>query len=245
MHDTKTYDQLPRDLQRRIEETQVTAHLIQPGTPQEVKYNIFRRINTGGLVLTAQEIRHALNPGKVSKFLTELAEHPSFQTATSSCVPKNRMLDREFALRFSAFYLVAYTGYTGPMDWFLTQQMAAMNKAADGQLTEVRTRFTRAMEAASSLFGRDAFRKRFKPQVRRKPINKALFEAWSVALAKSPDRDLETLEQRRDLVSGRFRQLMNQDAEFLESVTQGTGDPIRVKKRFATIEALVRGVVEG
>ncbi|MGK7919220.1 MAG: DUF262 domain-containing protein [Trichodesmium sp.] len=76
--DGKTYQELPRKYQRRIEETQVTVYLIAPGTPAKVKYNIFQRINTGGERLTPQEIRHALNPGKALKLLAEIAKSPEF-----------------------------------------------------------------------------------------------------------------------------------------------------------------------
>ena len=43
-----TFDDLPRSLQRRLEETQLMLYLVQKGTPHKVKFNIFRRINTGG-----------------------------------------------------------------------------------------------------------------------------------------------------------------------------------------------------
>src|SRR5262249_10369064 len=108
----KTFSQLPRDLQRRIEETQVTVHLIQPGTPADVKYNIFRRINPGGLVLTAQEIRHAMNRGgAANKFLFELSRLPEFVEATAHSVPTERMADRELVLRFVAFSHTPYREY--------------------------------------------------------------------------------------------------------------------------------------
>ena len=72
-----TWDKLPRDLQRRILETQITLFLVQPGTPPKVKFNIFKRINTGGVPLSGQEIRNALNQGKSTELLNELAESDS------------------------------------------------------------------------------------------------------------------------------------------------------------------------
>jgi hypothetical protein len=99
----KKFDQLPRNLQRRILETQVTVFLIQENTPPEVKFNIFKRINTGGLPLSSQEIRHALHQGTASALLQDLAESAEFRTATNEGIRDDRMGDRECVLRLLAF----------------------------------------------------------------------------------------------------------------------------------------------
>src|SRR5262249_44885897 len=104
----KAYDELPRNFQRRIAETQVTVYLIEKGTPSDVKFNIFKRINTGGLPLSAQEIRHALNQGKVTKLLAQLANSAEFKKATDNSIRDDRMADREFVLRFLAFTITPY-----------------------------------------------------------------------------------------------------------------------------------------
>ena len=106
--DGKTYQELPRKYQRRIEETQVTVYLIAPGTPAKVKYNIFKRINTGGERLTPQEIRHALNPGKVLKLLLELSRSLEFTNVIQLGKSRiKRMDDREFIVGALAVMLTS------------------------------------------------------------------------------------------------------------------------------------------
>ena len=99
----KTFDQLPRQYIRRIKEASVTVYGVQKGTPDNVVYNIFQRINTGGLKLEDQEIRNAMYHGKASELAERLAEDESFLAATQYSVPSERMLDQEYVIRFMAF----------------------------------------------------------------------------------------------------------------------------------------------
>ena len=240
----KSYDELPRHYQRRITETQITVYLIEKGTPDKVKFNIFKRINTGGLPLSSQEIRHALNQGEATKLLAQLADSDVFKRAVDYGIRDDRMADRECVLRYLAFTITNYTKYDGDFDGFLNKAMVNINTLSDQELENLQQQFERAMIIAINLFGRDAFRKRYAEWTPRQPINKPLFESWSVNFNQLDDEEIEVLENRKDLLKERFIKLMNNpDRKFNEAISLATGDPKKVRLRFEAIKQLLKEVL--
>lgn len=239
-----TFDDLPRPLQRRLEETQLMLYLVQKGTPHKVKYNIFKRINTGGMPLSGQEIRHALNQGAATRLLADLAKSKEFQSAVDGSVSPKRMADRECVLRFLAFKLCSPNNYSsrGDLDTFLNDRMQQINQLGrekHDDLELLRHDFRRAMVAARSIFGNQAFRKYFPRESRRSPVSKALFEVWSVNLDNLDDGQLELLVARRRQLMKKFAKLMD-DIEFMNAISYSTGDSKRVRYRFKMIEEIIQ-----
>jgi Protein of unknown function DUF262 len=242
-----TFAQLPRSFQRRIEETSLQVHRIQDGTPEEVMINIFKRINTGGISLTAQEIRNALNKGPARDFLRELALSDEFKVATDHSVSDDRMDAQECVLRFMAFRLTNWDKYAtdfAALDLFLNQTMRHLSEIKAEDRERLAADFRRAMTYAAAIFDNDAFRKRYEPDVRRKMVSKALFEAWSVNLAAQSKDELDRLVRQKTRVRSTFMDLMNTDSEFEISISSSTGTPRRVVKRFSAIKELIEKALQ-
>ena len=236
----RQYVDIPRNMHRRISETQLIVNVIEPGTPSEVMFNIFHRINTGGMTLNGQEIRHALNPGPVRRYLRDLAQTDEFLTATDNSIRIARMVDRECALRFLAFYISPWEQYdANDLDGYLVEAMRTLNNMPKNKRNELKGIFCRTMKCAADIFGDDAFRKRYDANVKRKPINKALLEVWCVGLARCSTEELTMLIRRKKRIRNRFMQLLNNDQKFDVAISTSTGAPQRVKKRFGEIKALI------
>jgi hypothetical protein len=230
----KEWNELPRDIQRRIQTNQVTINLIGKGTPEQVKYNIFSRINQGGIELTPQEIRTALFQGYRLDLIESLVsvdtdQGKSFLKATSNSVPAKRQEDLDFATRFITFYLLDYKTYEPDMDTFMTTGTKEIPIDPPTQET-ISENFKKSMELSFSIFGFDAFRKRRRGEDRRMPINKALFEVVSVYFAKLSDSDrLKILNRKEDFIT-KFTALQNED-KFWSAITNSTASRESVKNR--------------
>ena len=240
----KTFQELPRNFQRRIENTKLNVYTIQPGTPSGVKFTIFYRINTGGLVLTAQEIRHVLFQGQSIELLKKLTSSEEFKKATTNSIRSRRMEDQESILRFLAFHMNSYKKYNNSdFNNFLNQTMEQINKLSAEDIMQMRLEdsFLAAMRKAKAIFGRYAFRRMYARNGKRYPISKPLFEIWSVSLV---DYTQESLVKHRDEIIDEFIRVMNEDDNFNKSISQGTGSVNKVHKRFSTIEQLLAKVVK-
>ncbi len=243
----KYWEKLPADLQRTIEETQVVIYKILPGTPSEVKFNIFKRINTGGLVLQSQEIRHALFQGKPSEFVKELADSEGFKVATGRTIKTHRMLDRDLANRFLAFYMLGAEKYGTKeygydLDTFMSKAMGAINHKKKEELDRIKGKFYEAMKLAKDVFGEEAFRKIRKNNKRLPPVNKALFDAISVQFALLGDEEAKLLKANK----GKFKKQLNaefEDEDFSKSISTATSNKKSVVYRHQKVRELIQDTI--
>jgi hypothetical protein len=240
------WDDLPNDLQRVIEEAQVVIYKIMPGTPADVKFNIFKRINTGGLVLEAQEIRHALFQGKPSKFVTDLAQTKEFKEATQHKIKTRRMLDRDFVNRFLSFYILGVENYGSKeygqdLDTFMSKAMAAIYDKTEEELQDIKSQFMESMKLAKHIFGREAFRKVYRSSYKRiPPINKALFDAISTQFALLSEDERMQLKKQKIKFKKLLRETLANDSDFFQSVTSATGDKRRTQDRHQILKKLIQ-----
>ncbi len=242
------WNDLPANLQRQIEETQVVIYKIMPGTPADVKFNIFKRINTGGLVLEPQEIRHALYQGSPSKFVTELARTEEFLKATEWKIKTHRMLDRDFANRFLGFYILGVENYGTKefgqdLDTYMSNAMASIYDKSEEELDKIKTQFAKSMKLARTIFGREAFRKVYRKYDRIPPINKAYFDALSTQFALLTDEEMEILKSKKTLLRNTLKSVLAEDSDLFTSMTSATGDKKRTLYRHNRIKEIIQHII--
>lgn len=236
-----TFSQLARPEVKRIKSLKITMNTLRKGTPLDVKYIIFQRVNTAGVPLTPQEMRHALNQGPAAIFIKELADMESFKKATNYSVESKRMQDRDFVNRFIAFF-IGYQDYMGDLDMFLNDKMGELNKMTSKQRDDIRVSFDKAMKCCYEIFKKDTFRKRYKQEDRRKPISKSVYDTLSVNIAwLSDEEQLMLLKNAEAFKTGMIR-LFN-DERFNFSISTGTGQKYNVDLRFTMVKSLIKEII--
>ena len=216
---------------RWFNQTQFSVNVIDSSSPPKVKYDIFRRINTGGKPLNNQEIRNCLAGKSLRSALKAMADSNEFKTATDWGIKPKRMDDQEVALRFILFYKLKekygdFSKYSGYMDTALDDLTEELYKAEYKDLEKYVTLFLQSMKNAKYLFGsRYAFRK-VKPQdilpdSYKKLINKALFVCWSVLLSDFNPEEVRNNNAELKLLKPLAEAIEN-DSELFNYLSYGT-----------------------
>lgn len=220
---------------RRIEQTQLYINIIDPQTPNKVKFDIFRRINTGGKELNNQEIRNCLANSKTRELIKDLAKSDSFRKATRGSIKPTRMADEELVLRFIAFYLIdngksTIKEYKGGMDILLDTTIDVLNKCDVNICMDIRRAFFNAMENAYYIFGDKSFRKA-------SYINKSLFLGISRVLCQySSD---EILAKDREKIKNELNNALEKDGKLWGPVSMATNDAKNISYVYEFIKDLM------
>lgn len=229
--------------------SQFAVNVIDPSSPYKVKYDIFRRINTGGKPLNNQEIRNCLSSKKLRTLLLEMSALEEFKEATNGSVRGTRMADREIALRFISFYgaykkdATLKTSYDGYMEYFLdaaTEDYANISEEKSHRFVML---YKNAMKNSLLLLGgTNAFRKlkydNGAVDSKKQLFNKALFVAWSVLLADIP-YDLLSQKYAQDYLLVPFAKLLKEDEQLMYYISYGTNGKSNLEYIFQKISELI------
>lgn len=247
-----TFSTIDPSIRRRFANTQIVAHVIEPQTPDEVKYTIFSRVNTAGMPLTPQEIRHAMSSDRSRGLLFELVNNKYFDLATNKIFVEfdkeindyvrndKRMADRELALRFCAFYMQPIEEYAKAtsLDGYLLHFTKSIDKGM-WDLDQLKIAFSNAMKNSYEILGDRAFRRYDRTQLRKSPLNRAVFESQAVALA---DYTSEQLHPHRKEIKDMFLSLFERYS-YDNSVRFSTSAFQNVKTRIETTKKMLRSIL--
>lgn len=237
----KTYDELPRQYKRRIDECPITLFQIMPGTPKEVKYSIFRRINTGGLILNNQEIRNAMAKQPERDFLQKLTSNTYLIQSIGD--QSRRMADQELVLRFIAFYNHDFITSKKSISIFLDEALDFISNANDSELLSIENIFNETIKTCYEIFGEYAFEKHTpSTNSRRKRKSATLFEVWMVSIAVLSTEQKNKLISNKEQIINNFAELITKP-DFSRSISLATQKHEHVQIRYSEIEKIIEDVL--
>jgi hypothetical protein len=140
------YKDLPPFLVRRLEERTIKCLRIDSTVDPQVKYDIFERLNSGSVKLTAQELRNAVSRGRFNEIIKELSEFHSFRKLIQIDPEKpelsskfKKMEDIELVLRFYVLfenYPSRFSNLKKGFGPFLSEEMDKLNQSISSMSEE-------------------------------------------------------------------------------------------------------------
>ncbi len=228
----------------RIEDFQIQAHVIMPPTPDRIKFDIFDRVNRGGMRLNKQEMRNALYQGAATRLLKTLSESDSFKEATGKAfVREKRMKDKYILTRYITFYLYRNHAlkdekgepyvYKDDIDELLGLGMDALNHMGEAELQKIEKLVLDGLKKSYFYLGEDGFR--LSGGERRSPINMNVFETVMFIMQFLPF-EKETVKNR---IRNEVKNLLDKK-EFRENIGNHRDSAARLKWRLEQAEKVGR-----
>ena len=237
----KKYSDFDFATRRDIRMLPITVNILAKGVPDMVKYVLFKRLNTGGIPLTNQEIRNAIYSGPAIETIKRMAKSREFIKATDGKVETLRKTDMDFASRFAAFYVLGWENYKPDLERFINEAMETLrDQWKDIDRTNMENDFKRSMDLSNKLFGNWAFRRRREWNARRSPLNKAYFEVIGVLLSKLDFQSQKMLFDNKELLIENMIVAMKFNQTYWNSFSGGTGDRNAVRLRFSYMDQIIQ-----
>ncbi len=235
----KSFAELSSEDQNAIEDYSIRVIMIQKEADQDLKFEVFERLNSGADKLNDMELRNCVYRGPYNDLLKALVKNEVFMKIRGENSPDVRMQDRQLLLRFFAMWRNTHLRYRGPMKQFMNHEMQEHRFASEEKLATMRRTFEEAIQCASDVFGAKAFR-RYSPGDQQSPDGK--WEAgaklnialWDTILYVFTYYERRQIVPIADAVREEFLDVLASDDTFADYIGRTTDKPDRVRYRAET-----------
>lgn len=232
----KTYEELDKDLQNKIKKTTIHTIVIKKESNEDVKFEIFERLNTGSTALNEDEIRNTVYRGEYIKLLAELESDETFHRLVQKDNYKKRMIYRGMILRFLALTEKSYLNYKPSIKQFCNKELRDNRFLSLEKQKEYKDRFSHCVDLVKVVFGETAFRRYIPATEDTKQgnwsitrINMALFDIQMCCFANYSKNEVL---RNADFLREAMIELMTSNQEFIDSILIQTSNREVLKKRF-------------
>jgi hypothetical protein len=243
----KKFSDLDQASQLKIRNTTLHTIVIKKESDEDVKFEIFERLNTGSVKLNEDELRNSVYRGPYIKLLSELEDNKDFCTMVNKVNYKNRMLYRGMILRFLALSEKSYLNYRPSMKVFCNKELREKRMLQPDKAAEYRSRFEKCVNLCFSVFGKNAYR-RFRPGNESNPngswedsrINMALFDVQKGGFV---NYDHNQIINHANEIREAMMDLMVNNQDFIDSIMLKTSARSQMEIRFEKWLTVLKGIV--
>ena len=235
---------LPKSLQNalKIRPYLRVITLLKQSHP-ELKYEVFIRLNRGGISLNNQEIRNVAFRGPLNDEIYEAASNDLLRSAlkieSNKSAAYQQMQDAEYILRFLTLH-DNWHEFSGSLSRSMDAFMIANRNAGKEEAKAIVAPFYSAIGRTGTLWGDVAFQ-RWDGERWRQQALAGLFDAEMIACAMLSEKQLASLTNKKSQIISRTKQLFG-NADFEEAVRLGTNTPARLRTRVSDMFDMLTGL---
>jgi uncharacterized protein with ParB-like and HNH nuclease domain len=225
-------DTLPGNLKINLKRAVCRVEILRGESSTSMKYELFKRLNSGGSKLTPQEIRNAIYRGvdpRLNELLLKISNNELFRHLTALSDGRlDELYDQELVLRFFAFYNNA-ENIDDNMERFLNSFMEETVKNPDFDYEEYEALLMRVLQLVASANDDKIFRNHrgfFVP---------AYFEGILIGVAQNINKYMDNI----DLLKTKITELKS-DAEFRRFSGSASNSRSRIRNRLQRINQIFR-----
>ncbi|RPK78779.1 hypothetical protein EES45_17045 [Streptomyces sp. ADI97-07] len=232
------FDELPPRMQWHLRMSTMRAVIISSTSISDVTATVFSRLNTGGTLLSTQDLRNATLQGPFNSLTIELAHMPDFQQAIGAAGFSRNQRDAELVLRYFALTEgIAHDSMLSQQ--VLTHFLQTKNYSSQAEIEEYRNSFIDSLHKCLGAFGSESFR-RWHPELGRveKRFSTPVYEAQMLAVRSFHSAEIV---EHASKIRVAMRKLFERD-EFLKYLKVNTGRSLdaRVTAIAEIIESVAR-----